>query len=699
MTNSEVHGHIKLDKLWIPKKLISEKVKDSKDLTTLAMFVKLHFSSKSGVIKFNSVKEACDWFGISNSTYYKIRHTGFFKELFKVEKGYFKALSLKKGRNFKGLSIVLNGRLKTTEDYRLGVDITEESLSSIHGVKEILREALLVLQISTFEAKCEEGDKEGNQISVCRNAEAQFGREVSFAKIDDNVKPVAYFKKILGCSKTKAREILHRLRDKGYIGIQPTRKVTQEWEIEPIMEEMEAGRYDVLDATNRWNYKNTFGKTFMTFSGIYITQIPNRYWISQRQEVVMPDGSKRLRKKHTKTIHVPDYHWFQEYGEKKSEDEKEEERKIKRKIKRDYKKIEKTISRLRERATKDEDGLIHVGDTILTEKQFEASIKKFRKTNRETVRENAKNTFKSGIVYKTKKPKLKEEIETMANINYPELKACWMPVPLDKHGRPDYSTVSKDVERYDRYIKLPIEERNHLDNHPEIDLATEKGRSKLRNDFEAQKQEMVHTRLQRLYESTKWILEDPIWQDDQSSERAIRKFIEAYNYFKDSGRGIARRITLAEKLIAVMHKADVENKREQLHNDYCKKADEFEKMGYKSTADTMRKRAEEVLKEWVQVEKKTINECLADDEERDLIDEEVIKAFRLNELIMAYHTKTSWEGTPAGKMLLEFQDGVRRERDAKKMERQKRREERERIKREKALARKMRKEGILEGIS
>ena len=663
------------------------------------MFVMLHFLSKSGVIKFNSVKEACDWFGISNSTYYKIRNTGFFKELFKVERGYFKVKSLKKGRNFKGLSIVLNGRLKTTEDYRLGVDVTEESLSSIHGVKEILREALLVLHISTFDAKCEEGDKEGNQNSVCRNVETQFGREVSFAKIDGNVKPVAYFKKILGCSKTKTREILHRLRDKGYIGIQSTRKVTQEWEIEPMMEGMEAGSYDVLDATNRWNYENTFGKTFIPFKGIYLTQIPNRYWITQRQEVVMSDGSTRLRKKHTKTIHVPDYHWNPEHGEKKSEDEKEEERKIKRKIRRDYKKIEKAISRLRERATKDEDGLIHVGDTILTEKEFESSIKKFRKTNRETVRENAKNTFKSGVVYKIKKPKLKDEIETIEYIDYPELRTYWMPVPLDEHGHPDYSTVSKDVERYDRYIKLPIEERNHLDNHPEIDIATEKGRSKLKKDFKAQKQEMVHARLQRLYESNKWILKDPIWQDDRLSERAIIKFIEAYNYFKDSGRGIARRIVLAEKMIADLHKVDIQNKREQLHEDYCKKADEFERMGCTRLAETMKRRSEEVLEEWIQVDKRTITECLADDEERDLIDEEVIKAFRLNELIMAYHTKTSWEGSPAGKMLLEFQDRVRRERDAKKMERQKRREERERIKQKKALARKSRKEGILEEIS
>lgn len=698
MTNSEVHGHIKLDKLWIPKKLISDRVKDSKDLTSLAMFVMLHFLSKPGVIKFNSVKEACDWFGISNSTYYKIRNTGFFKELFKVEKGYFKAKSLKKGRNFKGLSIVLNGRLKTTDDYRLGVDVTEESLSSINGVKEILREALLLLQISTFEAKCEEGDKEGNQTSVCRNVETQFGREVSFAKIDGNVKTVAYFKKILGCSKTKAREILHRLRDKGYIGIQPTRKVTQEWEIAPMMEEMKVGPYDVLDAVNRWNYENTSGKTFMSFNGVYVTQTPNRYWITQRQEVVMPDGSKRFRKKRTKTIHVPDYHWNPEHGEKKSEEEKEEERKIRRKLKRDYKKIEKAISRLRKRATKDEDGLIHVGETILTEEAFEASIKKFRKTNRETARNNAKNTFKKGVVYKTKKPKLKEEIETIEYIDYPELRACWMPVPLDKNGHPDYSTVSKDVERYDRYMKLPIEKKNHLEDHPEIDLATEKGRSKLKNDFEAQKQEMVHARLQRLYESTKWILEDPIWKDDQSSERAIRKFIEAYDYFKDSGRGVARRITLAERMMTALYRMDVENKRKSLHKEYCEMADEFDMAGNWFSAEVMREQAKSVLKEKVEVEKRTLSECLGDDEERDLIDEEVVKAFRLNELIMAYHTKTSWAGTPAGEMLLEFQERVRRERDTKKMERQKRREEREREKKERALARKKRKEGILEEI-
>lgn len=693
MSDSEVHGHIKLDKLWIPKQLISEKVKDSKDLTTLAMFVMLHFSSKSGVIKFHSVKEACDWFGISNSTYYEIRKRRLFGELFEVEKGYFKAGSLRNTRHWVGALIALNGRFKTTEDYRLGVDVTKESLSSIKGIKEVLRRALLVSTISSMKAKCE-GSGTGDTINThCQGKETELGKRVSVARVDGNVKPIAYFSKILGCSNTKTRELLHKSEEIGDIGIQAIKKVTHESEIKEKMVSAGLGSYDVLDAARKWNFDNTYGKTAMPTFGVFITQLPNRYWIRQRKKVTMPDGSVRKHKKRAKVIHVPDYLWNPKYGTKtvSTPKEKREEEERKLTLEERYRMIEENISRIRSEAKKEEDGLIHYNGYARTEQEFEDWIKDLRRVNRSRERDNVSPSFEKGKIYESKIPNPKP-VEEIANINYRSLEEFWTPVPKDGYGKPNYSIVSENVERYDRYIRLSEEERMHLDEHPEIDLASEKGRRELQNQFKAKKAWRMSESMQKRYDKIKWVIGYAKRWSYKDATRVVGKFMTAYDYFKDSGRSLQRRIAIAERNIGTFYKEDIETKRNRVIEGYLYEADEaysrddmFQYCAYSYLAENVG---------YVDVRKRNVEECLSDDEEKDLIDKDVIMGSYLSEILFTYHTEGGLEKTLAGMMLQRWHMHAESERNRKKEERRMKKEEKERMKEERSRNKKRRKEEV-----
>ena len=693
MLDSEVHGHIKLDKLWIPNQLLSMAVKDSKDLTTLAMFVMLHFSSKSGVIKFHSVKEACGWFGISNSTYYEIRKRRLFEELFEVEKGYFKAKSLRNSKYWVGALIALNGRFKTTEDYRLGVDITKESLNSIQGIKEVLRRALLVSTISSMKAKCEGSGTGEKIITCCQGKETELGKRVSVAGIDGNVKPIAYFSKILGCSDTKTRELLHKSEELGDIGIQAIRKVTHESEIKEEMVSANLGLYDVLDAAGKWNFDNTYGKTAMPSFGVFITQLPNRYWIKQRKRVEMPDGSVRKHKKRIKSIHVPDYLWNPKYGTKTISNPKgkreEEERKLT--LEERYRMIEENISRIRSEAKKKEDGLIHYNGFARTEQEFEDWIKDLRRINRARERDNVSPSFEKGKIYESKIPNPKP-VEKIANIDYRSLKEFWTPVPKDDHGYPNYSVVSKNVERYDRYMRLSEEERNHLDKHPEIDLSTEEGRREMQRQFKAEKSWRMTESMKKRYDKIKWVISYAKRWSYKDATRIVGKFMTAYDYFKESGRSLQRRIAIAERNIGIFYKEDIERERDRMIEGYLREADEAHSLGDMFQYCAYSYLAENVS--YVDVRKRSVEECLSDDEEKDLIDKEVIMGSYLSEILFTYHTEGGLEKTLAGVMLQGWHVYAESERNRKKEERMMRKEEKERLKQEKARNKKRRKEEV-----
>lgn len=697
MTDSKMHGHIKIDKLRLPNQLLSDVVKVSTDLTTLSMFVKLHFFSKSGVIKFNSVKEACDWFGISNSTYYKIRNTEVFKELFEVKKGYFKAKSLKKSRHWVGLTIDLNGRLKTPSDYRLGIDTTEESFNSIQRIKDVLRSALLVSMISDTNVKCEDGDREEKNtktIKIEQDPVSDIGKRVSVARIDDNMKPIAYFSESIGCSDTKTKELLHSLRDEGYIGIQSVKKVVHESSIKEVMEKYGYDLYDVLKAANEWNFEHTYGKTAMPYFGVFVTQLPNRYWIEQKRKVVMPDGSIRQYKKHAKIIHVPDILWMPEYGTKeegrKSKSKKKNFVKIDKKTLEDgSRQVEEIIANIRKQAKIREDGFVKFRDKIITKEEFEESVKWLTERNLKVSKENAKKPFEKGKVYKSKAPKSKLKDEVV-HINYKELSTSWIPVPKDKYGYPNYSLVSKNVERYDRYRNLPEVERNHLDAHPEIDIATEEGRQKMKNNFKAMKTWNVCERMKKRYDYIKWVTVDAKWWNEEESTRIVKKFIDAYDYFKESGRGLSRRIAIAEKVSTDSYIEDVRMAQAVISDKkYMEAVDEYEKGNYE-IATLLFEESEK--KAYVQVDKKQITECLADDEERLLIDNDVVLGSYLGEVLMMHHTKNPLEGTQAGQMLEDWRKQVESDRIRKKDERLRRKME----KQEKSRNKKRRKEVLEE---
>lgn len=691
MFDKTTYGQIKIAKLLLPKRLLSRSVKEADKLTILAMWVRIHFFSKSGVIKFSSVAEACEWFGISKSTYYRVSKHWFFKFLFKAEKGCFSAKSIRKTKEWRGRLIALNGLLNTADDYKLGIDVTENSLKTINGIKDLLRSALLVSQISSFDVKREDGGGSDKNLIVGRETETNLGMRASVAKIDDNVRPIAYFQKLIGCSKTKTRDLLHKLNKEGVIGIQPIRKSIHESYLKADMVASGKGIYDVLDEANKWNYAHTYGKTAMPYFGFFITQLPNRYWITQRRIVEGPNGKVSKIKKHSKSIHVPDCLWNPEYGTKEDKkSRKNRKKKTRSYLEEQLRMIEAIDSSLRKEAKDLGDGKVLFRGQTLSKEEFEKQLDKLKKQNVKRANENAQKAFEPDTVYKSNAPKSKLTDEVVY-IDYKSLSTVWTPVPTNEFGYKDYRAVSKDVERYDRYISLTEEERRHLDNHPEIDLATEDGRKLLKNHLKANRAEMMSEGMMKRFKELgmKTAQFDQEWSEEEQV-KAAKKFIEADNYFFDSGRSLKTRIDLAKKRVKTQLIEDTKESIRKKREKYLKEAEFMLEQGEASLYFDYLQYASEVRYP-SNVIKRTLFDLLADDEEKELIDKDVVTVYYVTELRYTYHRKDI--GTDrVGLMLDEWRKarGIRRkERDE---ERRRKKEEKERLKQERLELRRRRKE-------
>lgn len=663
---------VKVQKLWIPSFLASEVVKDSNSLTILAIFIQLHMLIKPGAIKYPSISYLASWFHISKATFLKVSKIKLFSELFEMKDGVLRAKSLRGTRFWAGRMIALFGRDDAKEDKWLGIPVKESDFESIRKVKDIIYEVITVSQISTFDAKCEKNDREFKHV-MCdgptpdQGAETQ--RDVFIAAWDRNVRSLGYFAKAGNCSYKKAHRIISSLEENGVIGSQLMRKTLiwsgeGSWGISP---------YDYMDAENKRLYGSYAGRLVYMSGRTFVHCAPNRYWIKQTKKHEYSDGSCKAVKKKVKIIHVADSKWDPEYeprvkrrkdakGRKNAPEVPVELPLEAEKLLEDfYRDIESKIESFRNEAEVISENTLMFRGKEIQNTFFEEQITLYRNHNRMIAKENVKtliaNRENAQKTLKSEIPGKKPEIPTLRIFDYANIDRYAAPIPTDiVNGMesPHYSVVSDDTERWARFHRLTDTEKEMLLKNPHLDLANREDRRKLSDLISAQRDENRQAYYRGQFEKEKHLIEAAEhWEEDLAMQIATDAY-NAWDYFKDSGRNVYTRIKKAGENRKYCYTSKL--------NEYHYLYNEAVRMGRWMEASYWEDKMEnETLPATL--------ECLADDEEKDLITEYAVVGLKLCKLLFQYGSNSSFKETEAGKVLCKLyeEDEKRKEERRKKI--------------------------------
>ena len=663
---------VKVQKLWIPSFLASEVVKDSHSLTIFSMFIQLHMLVKPGAIKYPSIGYLASWFHISKPTFLKVSKSELFSELFEMDKGVLRAKSLRGTRFWAGRMIALFGRDDEKTDKWLGVPVKVEDFESIRKAKDIIYKVITVSQISVLDAKCEKNDREFKHV-MCeeptpyQGAETQ--RDAFIAAQDGNVRPLDYFAKVGNCSYKKAQRIIFSLKDDGVIGSQLMRK-TLIWRGEDSWGQ---SPYDYMDAENKRLYASYAGRLVYMGGRTFVHCAANRYWIKQVFRHEYSDGSCKAVKKKVKIIHVADSKWNPEYEprvkRRKRSREKEEAGvidsehpwevyEIESALEVLYRNIECRIESMRNEAKViSEDTLLFRGKEISTT-FFEEQITLYRKHCREIEKYNVEtriaNERNRQKTLKSEIPGKKPEMPTLRLFDYANIDRYAAPIPtdiIDGVEIPHYSVVSNDTERWARFHRLSDKEKQLLLRNPHLDLANREDRRKLSDMIRAERDENRQSYYRGQFEKEKHLIAAAEqWDTDLAMQIATAAYT-AWDYFKDSGRNVYTRIKKAGENRQKCYQSTLN----EYHYWYDVATDQGKWMEASYWEDMLEN-----------APFPTTLECLADDEERDLITEYAVTGLKLCKLLFQYGSNSYFKETEAGKVLQRLYEEDKKRKDEKK---------------------------------